>query len=158
MNEEWRPVVGFESLYEVSSLGNVRSLPLKKLCKTGIVAGYPALPLTKDGRQYNRYVHRLVAEAFVPMVSGCPWVNHIDGNKRNSVASNLEWCDASHNGRHAYATGLRSRANAKMTIETARAIKKDLAAGLLQKAVASKYGIHLSSVKQISRGSNWKTA
>lgn len=70
---------------------------------------YATVTYCEGHKQKNLYVHRLVASAFYPNPDNLPQVNHIDGNTRNNRADNLEWCTASHNMRHAYATGLVDR-------------------------------------------------
>lgn len=115
--EIWKPVVGFEDSYEVSSLGRVRSLdrvvvmnsrwgkPVAKNLKGKFLAptlnghGYPNVML---GAGNMCRVHRLVAEAFIPNPDELPQVNHLDGNRANSKVENLEWTDASGNNTHAY--------------------------------------------------------
>lgn len=67
---------------------------------------YGTVSYMKDGKQKRLYVHRIVAEAFLPNPNDFPQVNHIDGNTKNNCVSNLEWCTARHNIRHAYANGL----------------------------------------------------
>lgn len=89
---EWRPVVGWEGLYEVSNIGQVRSvrtgLPLKsKLDKYG----YPHLGLRGKDKRYWVTVHRLVAFAFISKPEGKDHIDHIDGNKQNNCVSNLRW-------------------------------------------------------------------
>lgn len=71
--ETWKPVKGFEGLYEVSSLGRVRSLNYRGRGEVHILSdnlnkktGYRSLTLSKDRKQYIKYIHRLVAEAFIP--------------------------------------------------------------------------------------------
>ena len=71
------------------------------------VTGYNQQILRKNGKQYMRYTHRLVAEAFIPNPDCLPEVNHKDGNKQNNAVSNLEWTNRSRNMRHAYRPGLR---------------------------------------------------
>lgn len=109
--EEWRPVVGYEGMYEVSSMGNVRSLTrlvrhgryeqrvrgrmLRQSLITG--TGYPKVTLSKNGRITTKSVHRLVALAFVPGYKPGLEVCHFDGSRVNNVASNLRWDTASGN-------------------------------------------------------------
>lgn len=68
--------------------------------------GYPQVTLRHNGLQVQRLVHRIVAEHFVAPVDGCTQVNHIDGNKSNNAAANLEWVSAKDNMIHAVKTGL----------------------------------------------------
>lgn len=111
-NEEWRDVIGYEGLYKVSNLGRVKSLPrLHKyvhgeyLSKEKILSPrnvgkdreYTAIVLYNNGNKKQCRIHRLVAEAFIPNPKGYKEVNHIDENKRNNTASNLEWCSRSYN-------------------------------------------------------------
>lgn len=103
-----KDVVGFESLYFVSSDGCLYNRKMKKH-KPHVhpVTGYCQQILRKDGKQYMRYMHRLVAEAFLPNPDYLPEVNHKDGCKLNNTVSNLEWVNRSQNMRHAYQNGLR---------------------------------------------------
>lgn len=71
--------------------------------------GYLYVSLWKEGKGYTRTVHRIVAEAFLPNPEGLPIVNHIDANRANPQANNLEWCDQSHNIKHSYQIGNRSQ-------------------------------------------------
>lgn len=99
MNEIWKDIEGYEGMYQVSSLGRVRSLNFKKQNRTQVLN----LGRTKKGyirvtlRGKSHLVHRLVAKAFLPQKEGCNIVNHIDENKRNNSVDNLEWCDALYN-------------------------------------------------------------
>lgn len=68
--------------------------------------GYPRLQLARDGTKTNVFVHLLVAQAFVPNPHGKPEVNHVDGNKLNNTAVNLEWATRCENNQHAHDTGL----------------------------------------------------
>lgn len=119
--ETWKPVVGYEGLYEVSDLGRVRSLdreivterggtPFRYRMKGQIIVpherrhGYLAVCLygkeSKNGRFRQASVHRMVAEAFLPNPNGYSEVNHLDENKQNNVLSNLEWCNHKQNCHH----------------------------------------------------------
>lgn len=103
----WRPVVGYEGLYEVSDTGQVRSMNYNKTGVPGLLhpevkKGEGTLPylrviMHKDKRQKKFLVHRLVAQAFIPNPQGLPQVNHKDGDVQNNKAENLEWCDARYN-------------------------------------------------------------
>ena len=120
MSREWRPVVGFESLYEVSNDGKVRSITRDRECGiTGVhhyegreltlshdAYGYLQCALSNCGKTKKAKVNRLVAEAFISPVDGKSHVNHINGDKTDNRVENLEWCDISENNRHAYETGL----------------------------------------------------
>lgn len=99
-NEEWKKVNGF-TRYEVSNMGNVRNIHTKepkaiRRTKTG----YCITDLKENGKKKTAYVHRLVAEAFVTNAFSLPCINHIDENKANNRADNLEWCTAEYNNRY----------------------------------------------------------
>ena len=111
MSREWRPVKGYEGFYEVANDGTVRSLPRdteraggaivhyegRVLTHTFDTRGYHGVTLCKEHKQRRVRVHRLVAEAFVDNPDGKPHVNHLDENKDNNHASNLEWCTPAEN-------------------------------------------------------------
>jgi len=116
--EIWKPIPGFESAYEVSNMGRVKSLPRLVIagCCSGIKAGrflrhrivgagYCQLVLFKNGIRLTKYVHVLVAEMFCEKKPGHIEVNHLDTDKTNNVASNLEWSTRLQNLRHARAAG-----------------------------------------------------
>ena len=121
MNEVWKDIIGYEGFYQVSNMGRVRSLDRDIIDKNGIVyslkgsmrevssssRGYQDIGLSKDGEQKTFFIHRLVAESFIPNPKSLPIVNHIDGDKRNNVVTNLEWVNNSQNILHAVETGLR---------------------------------------------------
>jgi hypothetical protein len=116
MNEIWHPCVGYETHYEVSNFGNVRSVermvlheegglkrnPSKVLKHGKCSNGYLIVSFSVDSVKSNQSVHRLVARAFIPNESNKPQVNHKDGNKHNNHIDNLEWMTRSENGLHAY--------------------------------------------------------
>ena len=101
-----------DGLLAISDAGDIyRVLPngeRRELRKYGIGRGlrYRCVRPSIAGKQRTFYVHRLVAEAFLPNPEDLPQVNHIDGNPSNNNSKNLEWCTASHNIQHAYNTGL----------------------------------------------------
>ena len=107
MEERWKDIEDYEGLYEISDHGNVRSLNYGRTGKTKLLKpmknnrGYLFVGLHKDGECKNKFVHRLVAEAFLPNPLNLPEVNHIDEDKTNNVCTttncNLEWCTSSYN-------------------------------------------------------------
>lgn len=105
--EIWLPVKGYEGLYEVSSFGRVRSLgkggsgnSKMRVLSQAISNCHKFVTLSKNGKTEQYWVHRLVAEAFLPNWFGDPQVNHIDENPQNNNVDNLEWCDAKYNANH----------------------------------------------------------
>lgn len=111
MKEIWKDVPNYEGLYQVSNLGRVKSNHNTRYHKPKILTniprnGYVSVILCKNKSQKNVFVHRLVAECFVPNPENKPCVNHIDGNKSNPCASNLEWCTQKENISHAINAGL----------------------------------------------------
>ena len=120
--EIWKDVEGFEDFYKVSSFGNVQSKDRSVITKTGKVMFFKGkkLFLSLNGSGYNTVcikirslgisksmtVHKLVATAFLTKKSTDTEINHIDGVKTNNSVENLEWCNHTHNIRHAFKTGL----------------------------------------------------
>lgn len=100
-------IEGFED-YEIYENGNIRSLKSNKILKPRLDSkgNYLILGLYKDGKQYTKYVHRLVAENFIPNPQNKMEVNHINGNKTDNRVENLEWATRSENVKHAIITGL----------------------------------------------------
>lgn len=119
MEEEWRPVKGTNGIYYVSNLGRVKSVdrvvhysdgkmryfPGKLLTPIEMPNGYLQVHIRKPINK-TKFVHRLVAQAFVKNVSGGNCINHINGNKKDNRYTNLEWCSAKENRHHAIRTGL----------------------------------------------------
>ena len=71
--------------------------------------GYLQVKFTINNKVYHKYIHRMVAEAFIPNPNNYTDVNHKDGNKQNNSVENLEWTTRSQNIAHAIDTGLLSR-------------------------------------------------
>lgn len=123
MQEIWRDIKNYEGCYQVSNLGNVRSLTRKidtwygkrtakgKILKPLITnTGYLRVDLKQHQKDKYYSIHRLVAEAFIPNPNNYPIINHIDSNPFNNNVSNLEWCTQSYNVKQSYING-----NAKPT-------------------------------------------
>ena len=114
LNEIWKPIKGYEGLYEVSNFGRIKSLKRlvkshnkwgecyitinEKILKTSDnKLGYLFVKLFKNNKAKTYYIHRLVAEHFIPNPNNYKEVNHKDENKTNNVVTNLEWCDRKYN-------------------------------------------------------------
>jgi len=86
---------------------------------------YPTVELSDSGYSRKIFVHRIIAEEFVPNPHNLPFVNHIDGNKLNFHPSNLEWVTGSQNAVHAYKTGLWEAPNKKQVVDLGMGIFYD---------------------------------
>lgn len=96
--EEWKDIRGYEGLYQVSSEGRVKSVKrniFRVYNDNGY--GYFMVLLSKDGEKKPFYVHRLVAEAFIPNPENLPQVNHRNEQKHQNNVENLEWCSSKYN-------------------------------------------------------------
>lgn len=105
--EIWKDIQGYEGIYMVSSLGNIKTLATNKITNGWVHCkyGHKKVRLYKNKKAKDFYLHRLVAMAFIPQIELKPYVNHIDSNPKNNAASNLEWCTQLENMRHASLNG-----------------------------------------------------
>lgn len=123
INEVWKDIKGWEGKYQISNLGNVKSVYrtvnymfkgkektrriYERILKKAINKfGYEYVNLTDNYKAKKLKVHRLVAEAFIPNPLNKRTVNHIDGNKLNNCVDNLEWATYIENQHHAIEKGL----------------------------------------------------
>lgn len=109
------------------------------------------------------FVHRLVAKAYVGNGSSKPFVNHIDGNKKNNHYSNLEWVTASENSKHAFDNDLlpntfesgENHPNSKISTEDVVEIKKRIEQGEMLKNIAKDFSVTPQALSDIKRGKSW---
>jgi hypothetical protein len=165
-NEEWRPVVGYEKLYEVSSLGRVRTLGGGKARTHGRIlkasvgtTGYLRVALSACNVAITRKVHRLVAEAFLGPPPPGAYVLHNDGNPQNNTPANLRYGDARSNLADAIAHGVwqpargEASGTAKLTAEIVRAVRRSPEDAA---TLARRYGVNAKTLWAAKNGRTWK--
>jgi len=131
MNEIWKDVKGYGGHYQVSNLGNSRSLDRKIKSKNGVIKNLKGrnITITDNGNGYKKigfyikghqhYIHRLVLSTFKPMENmENLQVNHKDGDKNNNKLDNLEWVTDGENKRHSYDTGLHKKGDNHVQCKT----------------------------------------
>jgi hypothetical protein len=122
MEEVWKDISEYEGIYQVSNIGNIKSLEREvsnnrfigvtnvlkeKYLKPGLSSNKYMTVILSDGTKRKTFLlHRLIADSFIENDENKPYINHKDGNKLNNNVSNLEWCTASENGKHAHKIGL----------------------------------------------------
>ena len=158
MKIEWRDVVGWEGIYEVSNHGDVRNTVTGKLRSTkGRVVGYPAVTLKKKGRaQQTILVHALVAAAFIGPRPLKYDVMHIDGSRTNNRLDNLRYGTRSENNMDKVNHGTDSRGEkhyqAKLTEDIVREIRQG---GFTDKEWAKHLGVSRQTVQDARTGRTW---
>ena len=123
--EKFKPIKGYEGLYEVSNLGSIKSLIRNIILKPRTKSvGYCRVILRKNNKSIDKYIHRIIAETFITNLENKLEVNHINGIKNDNRIENLEWATAKENSNHAQRIGLCdarnkmiSKASSKQTID-----------------------------------------
>ena len=154
--EIWRPVIGYEGLYEVSNYGRVKSLNYRGTGKEGLMNGkidkngYKMVILHKNGKRKSFLVHRLVAIAFIPNPNNLPEVNHIIDDfehRSDNRVENLEWCTREYNLNYGSYNEKMSKTKSKKVI----CITNGEIFGSAKKA-SEKYNINHSDICKCCRG------
>lgn len=160
MAAEWKPVVGFESLYSVSDSGDIKNSNGERLKPRVTARGYCVVLLSRRGERKKSFsVHRLVMAAFVGPSSN--EVNHKNGIKSDNWLSNLEYSTRSENMKHAYANGLtrqergENHRNAKLTNASVAKIRQCLAIGMTPSQVARMFEVNPMTIYRIRDGKAW---
>lgn len=174
MEELWKDIPGFDGFYQISNYGRVRSsggwcgsAKRSSIIRSASLTrdGYEKVRLVRGTKDITCRIHRLVAQAFVPNPEHKTTVNHIDGDKRNNRADNLEWADRHEQLVHAYNNGLKTpntgttNCNAKLTAEQVKEIRsiyirQSKEFGTV--ALAKKYGVSNRVIGLIVRGLSYK--
>lgn len=164
-NEIWKPA--FDQ-YEVSNLGRVRSHTRNYQKDKMTYSDYRLISFTNNGHGYLainykgniKYLHRIVAEAFITNEKNLSEVNHIDGDKKNNCVNNLEWVTKKENMQHAQKTGLAMQGskswNTNITPKIARQIKIDFINGIPTTKIMNKYAVNRHAVLSIAKGKSFK--
>lgn len=170
--EIWKNIDGYEGLYQVSSLGNVKSLERHrensvKLTPGRILKGilndkgYYSVRLYKNKKPNFHSVSRLVAQTFIRNPKNKPEVNHISGNTKDNSVTNLEWVTHAENMEHAVNTGLmpKGEQNARSKIKECdvKNIREMYAkGGISTRALSEKFNIGKTAIWQIVTNQTWK--
>lgn len=142
--EKWKPISGYEGLYEVSSCGRIKSFHKNKIEGKIIKlfterlshTNYKCLTLVDIfGNKKQFRVHRIVAEMFIPNKENKRFINHIDNNGENNLSSNLEWCSQSENIKHSHNQGRQ-----KNNVINANKIQSEKAKLNRERMIGKKFG------------------
>jgi hypothetical protein len=170
--EIWKSIQGYEGSHEISNMGRIRSLDrvdcsgrnLKGRELTPFLnkkIGYLQISIKKDGMTKLHRIHRLVAEAFVENPENKSQVNHIDGNKLNNAAFNLEWTTPYENTNHAIDIGLKpslkgsNGIGSKLTGKQVIEIYKRANDGENQRLLGEEFGVNQRTISAIKHGISW---
>lgn len=169
--EKWRAIRGYEMLYEISNLGNVRTVATGSVKQQsggpGTSCRYKYVTLYRENIGRKIMVHRLVATTFIPNPRGYPYVLHRQNDRTNNAALNLKWGTQFHNHLDAVREGtykpfrpMRGTDNplAKLNPQKVRQIRaiRDSGVWVAQEALAIQFGISRGTLRSILKGEHWK--
>lgn len=158
MNEIWKPVIGYEDIYDVSTRGRIRNARGLILRTGDNGRGYINVKLAKNGRKQHQYIHRIVAAAFLGPSQ--LEINHKDGIKSNNRVDNLEYTTRQGNALHTrrilgLAVG-ESHCYAKLTEKAVKEIRRLAQTNLSYQAIADQFGIAVGTVSKVVSGRTWQ--
>ncbi|WP_053032139.1 NUMOD4 domain-containing protein [Staphylococcus haemolyticus] len=170
--EYWKDIKGYEGLYQVSNLGNIKSIDRSIKRSTSLMKlknkpisqyvgnrGYPMVSLCINGKCKRYLVHRIVAIAFLPNPLNKAYVNHIDGNKQNSNLENLEWSTPTENSIHAHKHGLANVArgerqhSSKLTVDRVKYIRES---SKTVRELSIMFNVSKQSIRDVKMKRSWK--
>lgn len=149
--EKFKDVRGYESYYEISNLGRVKSTSYKgkRMLKPAITKnGYLNVVFCVRQKREHKFIHRLVAEAFLPNINNYSTVKHKDRNKLNNCVENLEWLSVEDNNRYS---------NTKMLKrEQVLQIPAFISKGYTQLEIAKHFNVSRRTIQFVLKGEHWK--
>jgi len=167
----YKDIEGYNGNYQINEFGEIYSkrrrgsggIVLAQHCNS---SGYKRVTLRKGQEKKDVFVHRLVAETFLPHDNDKTCVNHIDGNKLNNALENLEWCTYSENMKHAIENGLdhipklsgENHPNSKLKLSDVLKIKKSKNKNVKASIIAKEYNVTPEQIYNIWNGKQWLTA
>ncbi len=171
-SEQWKPVIGYEGHYEVSSFGRVKSLPRRVISgkswrdTIAIIlvpwvskSGYLQHSVWSNGRSHSRFVHRLVLEAFIGFRPDDMQCRHLDGNRTNNYLENLRWGTSQENSddcrKHKMTLCGEKNRSSKLKDDEVRCIKMRLKCGESQHSIACDFPVGRSTIQKIKSGEAW---
>jgi hypothetical protein len=154
-----KEIVGYPN-YSISDDGYVINKKGLILSPSYCGRGYKAVALCNGTKPKTHYIHRLVAEHFIPNPELKKTVNHIDGVRDNNSVDNLEWNTYSENNMHAIDSGLRNgrgekHYNSKLTESIVRELKKEYSSKNPFRLYADKYGVSKATIRDVIVGNTW---
>lgn len=156
----WKPVVGWEDLYEVSEYGRVRNRSGYVLNRRISIYGYDCPGLSRHSTQKYYMAHRLVAAAFIGPCPEGKEVNHIDGNRLNNHVSNLEYVTRRENILHQRTLGTdptgERNPNSKLTAPEVLEIRRLRKEGVPRRVLSDRFGVTIYMISKITNRENWK--